>query len=425
MLTQRGILFVLTAVLTWLAGRTLGIAELFAVSVASLAIVLLGVIYVRVATGSISVRRDSSHARVVAGSAVTADLDLRNDSFLPSPTLLVTESLPATVLADGHPVAGEARFVMAGVAPGKIARASYVATATTRGKYQLGPVALLVRDPFGVAERRRDYQATNELLVYPRVEPLPSSPVRGLHMGTGSSDARRVLASGDEFFTIREYVRGDDLRHVHWASTAHRDTLMVRQMDQPWQAHATVFLDSRAAAHSEGPTGTLERAVSVAASMVYHLDEASYALRLVTDDTAGRTSPDFADSAMAYLATLPATSNPSLAPSLSAARGGEGLFVGILGVPPGTGTGDDDLGSHPDMRALFGLRGFGQRIAIVVAEAGSARADRMVGLLSAAGWAATAITAGEPLAPAWAAVTGTPRRRGAQIPPATAAGMVR
>ena len=341
--------------------------------------------------------------------------------MLPSPTLLVTERLPDSLVADGHPVPGQARFVLGGVRPTTLAQASYSATATTRGRYRLGPVTLLVRDPFGVAQRRRDYTAVHELMVYPRVEQLPASPVRGIHMGAGSSDSRRVLASGEDFYTIREYVRGDDLRHVHWASTAHRDTLMVRQMDQPWQAHATVFLDSRSAVHTVGPLGTLEKAVSVAASMVYHLDDAAYSLRLITDDTAGRTSPDVADRAMAHLATLPPSDNLGLAPSLSAARGGEGLFVGVLGVPPVPRRGTDDLVRHPDMRALFGLRGFGQRAALVVAEHGSSRSATMVGLLRAAGWSATTVEPGQPLAPAWAELTGSVRRTPQGAPRATAA----
>ena len=60
------------------------------------------------------------------------------------------------------------------------------------------------------------------------------------------ADHPNVLGQGGEdFYTLREYVVGDDLRRVHWASTARRGELMVRQDEVPWQGRATVLLDAR------------------------------------------------------------------------------------------------------------------------------------------------------------------------------------
>lgn len=411
MLTSRGVALLAGGFLAWLVGRTLGIAELYAVAVAACAVVGLGVLYVRLATSSVSARRQIDRQRVVAGATVDTVIELRNDARLPSPTLLVSERLPDALQALGHTGGGGARFVLGGLGPGRVARAPYQALAANRGRYQVGPLRIQVRDPFGVAERVRRYTATNEVLVYPRIEALAPSPVRGAHMGSGSSDTRRVFATGDDFYTMREYVRGDDLRHVHWPSTAHRQKLMVRQMEQPWQAHATVYLDARRASHTDGASGTLEKAVSVAASMVYHLADGDYSLRLVTDNTAGRTSPDSWEVAMDHLAVLRPSDNSGLAPSIAAARGGEGLFVGVLGVPDGRG----DLASHPDMRALFGVRGFGQRFALVVTPDDNPRAQLMAGLLRAAGWSARTIQPPQPLDAVYADLTRGTRRHGARV----------
>lgn len=410
MITSRGITFLAGAGLAWLAGRTLGVAELYVVSVAAAAVVGLGVAYVRLTTSAIAVRRLVDHQRVVAGTHVDVVVELRNDGRVLSPTLLVAEELPRGLDAVGHP-AGQARFVVGGVAAGRIARAAYRLHAAVRGRYRVGPLVLRVRDPFGVAERTRRYTATHDLLVYPRIDALPSTPVRGIHMGAGSSDTRRVFATGEDFYTMREYVKGDDLRHVHWPSTAHRDTLMVRQMEQPWQAHATVYLDARATVHTAGPEGTLEKAVSVAASMVYHLSDAAYMLRLVTDTTAGRSTPGSWEVAMDRLAVIGASENRRLGPSLAATRGGEGLFVGVLGVPDGSG----DPASHPDLAALFGVRGFGQRIAFVVTDTGrraTHRAERTAVLLRGTGWNTVTITPGGRLAGAWSELSRGGSRRG-------------
>lgn len=410
MITRRGVTLLAGAVLAWLSGRVLGVAELYAISAAALATVALGLAYVRLSTSSVAARRLVDQQRVIAGARLDVAVELRNDTRLPSPTLLLTEQLPAGIEAQGQGQT-QARFVVDGVGPGQIARATYDAHVRVRGRYHLGPLTIQLQDPFGVAERIRRYSSTHELVVYPRVEPLPPSPVRGAHMGAGSSDTRRVFATGEDFYTMREYVQGDDLRHIHWPSTAHRNTMMVRQMEQPWQAHATIYLDSRKAVHSEGPDGTLEQAISVAASMVYHLTDAAYMLRLVSDTTVGRAAPGSWETAMDRLAVLDASDNPGLGPSLAAARGGEGLFVGILGVPAGTG----DLGSHPDLRALFGVRGFGQRMAFVVADDQSDRAERMAGLLRGAGWSATTIRTGQPLAPAWDDLIRSSSRRRASV----------
>ncbi|CAN5290753.1 DUF58 domain-containing protein [soil metagenome] len=401
MLTSRGITLLTAAVFAWIAGRTLGIAELYAVSVAVAATVGLGLLYVRLATTSVSARRLVDQQRVIAGARVQAVLELRNDARLPSPTLLITETLPETFRADGHPSPGRARFVLGGLGPGRLASAPYGAVAATRGRYEIGPMQVRLRDPFGTAERTRRFTATSDLLVYPRVDHLPATPVRGSHMGSGSSASRRVFATGDEFYTMREYVRGDDLRHVHWPSTAHRQTLMVRQMEQPWQPHATVYLDSRSVAHTSGPQGTLEQAVSAAATFVYHLADAGYQLRLVTDGTAGRIGAIGWQHAMDRLAVLQPSGHSGLGPSLAATRGGEGLFVSALGVPSGRG----DLRSHPDMRALYGVKGYGQRLAVVVAEPGDARAAQAVALLRASGWKAAVHHPGQPLEPAWVQLT--------------------
>ncbi|MBV8297311.1 MAG: DUF58 domain-containing protein, partial [Acidimicrobiia bacterium] len=80
---------------------------------------------------------------------------------------------------------------------------------------------------------------------------------------------------------LRAYEVGDDLRRVHWPSTARLDELMIRQNEMPWQARVTVLLDVRHRAH----TGeSLELAVSAAASIVAACWQRGSLVRLVTTD---------------------------------------------------------------------------------------------------------------------------------------------
>jgi hypothetical protein len=78
-------------------------------------------------------------------------------------------------------------------------------------------------------------------------------------------------------------VVGDDLRQVHWPSTARRDELMVRQHDVPWQGRATVVLDVRARFHDDE---SLEQAVGAAASIATSSGRGGSLLRLITTDGA-------------------------------------------------------------------------------------------------------------------------------------------
>ena len=84
---------------------------------------------------------------------------------------------------------------------------------------------------------------------------------------TGRGSARRARARwpprGEDDVIPREYRTGDELRRVHWKSTARSGELMVRREEHPWRTRATVFLDTRAVAHrGQGPASSFEWAVS-------------------------------------------------------------------------------------------------------------------------------------------------------------------
>ena len=75
----------------------------------------------------------------------------------------------------------------------------------------------------------------------------PSVRLAGEYAGSGDSRARSVAVHGEDDIATREYRHGDDLRRVHWRSTARVGELMVRREEQPWESRATVVLDTRAA----------------------------------------------------------------------------------------------------------------------------------------------------------------------------------
>ena len=141
---------------------------------------------------------------------------------------------------------------------------------------------------------------------------------------------------------MREYRRGDDLRRVHWRSSAHAGELMVRREEQPWQSRATLFLDNRKIAHAgSGAASSLEHAVVVAASIGVHLVQRGFNVRLVT--AAGEeTAPQWhehgahgsADTAplLESLAVVTEVSHPHIDVKWLQDGGHSGLLIGVLGA---------------------------------------------------------------------------------------------
>ena len=141
-----------------------------------------------------------------------------------------------------------------------------------RGVYSVGPVSYEKTDPVGLISRRFETGRAIELFVAPRVTDL-SIFAGGLTNDLDGATSQQLSMSDLAFHALREYVPGDDLRHVHWRSSAKAGQLLVRQYHETRRGHVTVLLDG---ARSSYPRlQDFELAVSVATSI---------ALRAVRDD---------------------------------------------------------------------------------------------------------------------------------------------
>lgn len=406
MLTTRGVALCGIALVAWALGRFLGVDELYVVSGANVALVALAIVSTRLSSARIAVRRSTTTHHAHRGERVPIDVALRNDGKLSAPLLLIEDRRPSGIGGEG----GAARFTVRGLRPRHVAELRWHAIGRRRGRFTIGPVRIRLRDPFGLAERSRRYRATDEMIVFPTIEPLASRATRGIRHGSDTTASQRAFHRGDEFHTMRTYVVGDDLRYVHWPSTAHRGTLMIRQHELPWQARAVVHVDSRVVTHAgTGDRGTFERAVSAAASVLTHLQWRRYELRLIADGRPTTRDVDELDAALVRLAELTPVLDPSPLALLNAVEhAGNGLLVAIVRPPrratdhtadPST---DDDLVSHPELRALQQAgSGYRTRVALVIEHGDADRCHMMTRLLRLAGWQAGVAPVGEPLADVW------------------------
>src|SRR4029453_13745223 len=203
-----------------------------------------------------------------------------------------------------------ARFVVPGIPGGDRELLSYEVRAAARGRYSIGPLAVRLADPFGLAQVTNELAGSTDVIVHPRVEALTAPGLGGELASAAATKVRYLFSQGDEFYTTREYRDGDDLRKVHWRSSAKKGQLMIRQEERPWQARAGIAIDLRLA-----PSGS-PRA-------------------LVADDGRSVRPAGMADQGTAildFLASVEPTRTPSLVPManrLSRSAGGGLLGAGL------------------------------------------------------------------------------------------------
>ncbi|WP_232291754.1 DUF58 domain-containing protein [Frankia sp. QA3] len=203
-----------------------------------------------------------------------------------------------------------------------------------RGVVRLGPAEVIRSDPFGLALRRQQLPAVDTLHVRPRTRPLAplaSAPSRDPDGQTGQG-----TAGGLEIHTLRRYAPGEDLRLVHWPSSARAGELMVRTHVDPSEPAATVVLDTRPAAYPPGRVGvaTFEEAVDVTAAAVMTCAQEAFGVRLVTTAglrVAGRRRRRDADVLMDELAGVRLDDTASLDVVATLRRGGLGTLVLVTG----------------------------------------------------------------------------------------------
>ncbi|MCW2944111.1 MAG: hypothetical protein JWR24_828 [Actinoallomurus sp.] len=369
----------------------LGERDLLRAGVLILALPLLSALAVSRTRYRLTCARRATPSRLPAGHEAQVEVLLENVSRLPTGLLLVEDQVPYTL-------GGRARFVVDRIEPHGGREMVYRVRADVRGRYRVGPLTVRLTDPFGLVELARSFTTTDRITVTPPIVPLPHGRLTRSWAGGGESRARTISTAGEDDVAPREYRHGDDLRRVHWRSTARYGELMVRREEQQWQSRGTLFLDTRRLAHwGDGPGASFEQAVSAAVSIGVQLGREGLGLRYVTDE--GETlapSASFEGALLDALAVVRVSAGRSLRSGLSALRAaaskGDGLVIGVFGRL-----------TTDDAREMARVkRGTATCVAVLVgsgAEAATTAQARTV--LRAAGWRVLTITSAASLPAAW------------------------
>ena len=261
-LTRRGWSLAGAALGLAVAGRLLGTVELWVLTTGIALLLVTSTVWARTRRYDLVARRTIRPARLYVGGDGRVDLTLANRSDRATPLLTVTD-----VFDDGHRAA---RFALPSLPPGETAKAAYRLPTNRRGRFRIGPLAVSASDPFGLARRTWTLTTLGDVLVCPRVHDIIAPRQAGGRVvaSVETVHARAQAADGEDFLTLREYEVGDDLRRVHWRSTARVGDLMIRQDEAQWRARAVVLLDTRPDAHDGR---SFETAVEATASVVDRL----------------------------------------------------------------------------------------------------------------------------------------------------------
>lgn len=322
--TRAGLLTAAAGVVMLVFGRIFGILELFILGVGAVGLVLLAVGWVWLYRNSLNVARSVSPPRVHVGTPSRVNLALSNTRSLPTPVLRLTDEVEGTRGAE---------LELPPLNRNETTRAVYRLPTERRGRVKIGPLRIHVIDAFGLARRVRRDGNDLELLVYPRIDPIAAPPRPGgddVHLADRSPST--LGRSSDEFYALREYVVGDDLRRVHWPSTARTGEMMVRQDQMPQQGRSTVLLDCReSAAH---PT-VFEEMVSAVASIVSACARRDDLVRLISTDgfDSGFMAGASMNDALSYLAMVAQERSGDLAAVLQSLQGSPGSVVAVIGAP--------------------------------------------------------------------------------------------
>jgi uncharacterized protein (DUF58 family) len=330
-------LFGLGALLAGVAALTLGLTldwlAFDLIGLGLLTVLLLG--FAAVARPSrLVIEREIQPPRVPKGSPAIAFLTFANRGRRTVPVSVATQPFGAQ----------QVRTVIPKLRGGERGTRAYRLPTRQRGIFDVQPVEVTRRDSFELFRLSRKHGRPERIWVYPRVlgfRTLPTGQMR--HLEGPSSD---TSPQGNiTFHRLREYVAGDDLRLVHWRSSARAGRLLVKHNVDTSQPFTVVIFDQRPSLYTEE---TFEQAVDVAASVLVAsgVNKAPIELRLTDGTVIGGPRVREVTPLIDFLTGVKSDPNGSLRPhllTLRRTRGGTSLVIV---------TGELDPAELPNVAAL-------------------------------------------------------------------------
>ena len=274
----------LLLIVTLLTGLFTGRAFFFNLAYLLGALLIVSLLWAWFAVRWISIGRRTRARRAQVGRNLEEVFIVQNRSIVPKLWLEVRDEseLP------GH----RASHVVPSLGPRGKYRWYVETPCVVRGEFRLGPITVLSGDPFGLFISPRKLGATSRVIVYPATIPVTKFQLPMGMLSGGEAQRQRAQNITTNAAGVREYVTGDSFNRIHWASTARRDRLMIKEFEIDPMVDIWLFVDFSRASLVEDPAlrridgkgpvipmgpgippSTEEYGVVVAASLAQHFIE--------------------------------------------------------------------------------------------------------------------------------------------------------
>lgn len=195
-----------------------------------------------------------SDRRVRVGDHVRVDVNVENPGH--APTVRARGELPIGRLREA--------FAIPMLGPGQSKRTEVEFTAAARAVLKVGPLNVRKGDPFGLIRHEKSLSKDITMYIHPATVPLHGLDA-GVARDLDGQPSGQIVDDDLDFYGLREYKPGDDLRNVHWLSTARTGTMMIRQFNAARRTDTSLTLDVAPADYID--EAEFELAVSIHASI--------------------------------------------------------------------------------------------------------------------------------------------------------------
>lgn len=242
-----------TSVVAWVVAAATGWREFAVLAGISL---VLAVVALASTLGKdeLEVELSLAQHRVVVGEAAVGKVMTTNGTGRRASSTVMEVPVGRAVVTLGVP----------GLSSGESHEDVFVIAADKRAVLEIGPARTVRGDALGLARREVVWTGMTTLFVHPKTVSLPGTTSGWMRDMEGQ--ARTDLSSSDVVFhALRDYVPGDDRRHIHWKTYARTGQLMVRQFVDSRKSELGLVLSTRLAEYSSPEE--FEIAVSVVGSL--------------------------------------------------------------------------------------------------------------------------------------------------------------
>ncbi|HEX2247104.1 MAG TPA: DUF58 domain-containing protein, partial [Arthrobacter sp.] len=242
-----------TAVLLFSLGAAYGWAEAKAGGLMAVLLLLIAIGFV-LGRSSYGVQLDLARTRVAVGDHAVGSVEVTNTD----PKTLLPAALELPVGAS------TAVFHLPRMKPGQVHEDLFTIPTQRRAVIVVGPVRSVRADPLGLLRRQLMWTEPTDLFVHPKTTALIGS-ASGFIRDLEGLPTKELSSADVSFHALRDYVPGDDRRHIHWKTTARTNELMVRQFEETRRAHLAVAVSTNTEEYTS--EHDFELAISVAASI--------------------------------------------------------------------------------------------------------------------------------------------------------------